>query len=96
MSFAFDEAWKNRGIYFPMKDTDHMTKKHWFFRFLEVICHLTINIRIEVHFLILHWEMKGHWSRVNLKEELRASQDLHMTSVLSFPNANKKKINFNP
>ena len=33
--------------------------------------------------------MKGHWSRLNLCEALRASQDFHVTSVLSFPNANK-------
>ena len=31
---------------------------------------LYINIRIEVHFFLLHWEMKGHWSRVNLWEAL--------------------------
>ena len=24
------------------------------------------QLRIEVHFFSLHWEMKGHWSRVNL------------------------------
>ena len=28
--------------------------------------------------------MKGHWSRVNIREALRASQNLHVTSVLSF------------
>ena len=26
VSFACDEALKNRGIYFPMKDTGHVTK----------------------------------------------------------------------
>ena len=41
-------------------------------------------------FFYLHWEMKGQWSRVNHWEALHASQNLHMTSVLSFPNANKK------
>ena len=63
-----------------------------FFQFLGVICHFSINIRIELHFLFcLHWEIKGNWSRVNLWEALHDSQDLHVTSVLSFPNANKKK-----
>ena len=46
----------------------------------------SINITIEVHIFCLHLEMKGHWLRVN-----RSSQDLHVTSVLSFPNAKKKK-----
>ena len=30
------------------------------------ICRLSINIRIEVNYGVLHWEMKGHGSRVNL------------------------------
>ena len=47
----------------------------------------TVHVRIEVHFFRLHLEMKGNWSRVNLVKR----QDLHMTSVLSFPNANEKK-----
>ena len=34
--------------------------------------------------------MKGHSARVNLWEALRSPQDLHVTSVLSFPNANEK------
>ena len=34
--------------------------------------------------------MKGHWSREHLWEALRASQDLPVTSVLSFPKSNKK------
>ena len=65
---------------------------HWFFRLLRFICHFSINIKIEVHFFCLHWEMKGHWSRENFWEALRASQHLHMTSVLSFPNANKESV----
>ena len=46
-----------------MKDTRHVTKKLTLI--LSIICHLSIDIRIEVHFL-LHWEMKGHWLRVNI------------------------------
>ena len=38
---------------------------------------ISICLRIEVHFILLHWEMKGHWSCVNLvKHEV--------------PNANEK------
>ena len=68
------------------------------FSALRVICRSSINLRIEVHtFFCLHWKMKGHWSRVNLLEALRASQDLHVTSVLLFPNANKNVyMYFNP
>ena len=51
--------------------------------------------RIEVHFFRLHWEMKGHWSCVNLVRHKALLKDLHATSVLSFPNANKK-VYFNP
>ena len=93
MSFTCDEAFENGGKYFPMKDTGHILPKNWrlFFRLLGVICHFSINIRIEVHFF-LHWEIKGHWSRENLWEALRASLDLHMTSVLSFPNAKKSAL----
>ena len=50
--------------HFPMKTTGHVT--NIFFRLLGVICRFIIKIRIEVHFFSLHWEMKGHWSRVNL------------------------------
>ena len=39
--------------------------------------------------------MKGHWSRVNLGKREGPLKDLHTTSVLSFPNANKK-VYFNP
>ena len=39
--------------------------------------------------------MKGHWSRVNLEKREALLKDLHATSVLSFPNANKK-VYFNP
>ena len=38
-----------------------------------------------------HWEMKGHWSRVNLVKCKALLKDLHATSVLSFPNANKTR-----
>ena len=38
-----------------------------FFRLFRLFVALnSINIRIEVHFYSFHWEMKGHWSRVNL------------------------------
>ena len=51
---------------------------HWFFfSILGFICHFTINMRIEGHYFCLHWEM------------LRASQDLHVTSGLPFPNGKK-------
>ena len=40
--------------------------------------------------------MKGHRSSVNLIEALRASQDLHVTRVFSFPNTNKKCVLINP
>ena len=43
----------------------------------------------------LHWEMKGHWSRVNLLKHEALLKDLHATSAFSFPNANKK-VYFNP
>ena len=43
------------------------------------------------HYFCLHGEMKRHWSRLNLWEALGASQISHVTSVHSFPNANKKK-----
>ena len=39
----------------------------------------------------LHWEIKGHWSRVNLVKREALLKDLHTTSVLSFPNANEQK-----
>ena len=79
-------------------------ERHWsrdgkididFLDFIRVFHRYSINIRIEVHFFCLRGEMKGHWARVNLCEALRSSQDLHVTSVLSFPNANKK-VYFNP
>ena len=41
------------------------------------------------------WNAKRHLPRVNLWEALHASQDLHVTSVFSFPNANNKMY-FNP
>ena len=44
----------------------------------------------------LHWEMKGHWSRVNPVKREALLKDLHTTSVLSFPNANEKQLYFNP
>ena len=51
------------------------------FDLLGVICHFSIKIRIEVH-----------GSCVNLWDVFCASQDLHMTHVHSFPNANKKSV----
>ena len=55
-----------------------------------------VYLRIEVHFFCLYWEMKGHWSCVNLVKREALLKDLHTTIVLSFPNANKKKVYFNP
>ena len=54
-----------------------------------------LYLRIEVHFFRLHWEMKGHWSHVNLVKRFALLKDLHVTSVRSFPIANKKKVYFN-
>ena len=48
-----------------------------------------LYLRIEVHFFRLHWEIKGHWSCVNFVKREAFLKDLHATSVLSFPNANK-------
>ena len=48
-----------------MKDTGHVNDID-FFDCLWVFHRLSINVKIEVHFLCLHWEMKVHWSRVNL------------------------------
>ena len=39
--------------------------------------------------------MKGRWSRVNFVKLEAPLKDLHATSVLSFPNENKK-VYFNP
>ena len=39
--------------------------------------------------------MRGHWSSENLVKRKALLKDLHATSVLSFPNANKK-VYFNP
>ena len=47
-------------------------------------------------FFRLHWEMEGHWSRVNLVKREVLLKDLQATSILSFPNANEKKGYFNP
>ena len=55
-----------------------------------------IQLRIEKNFFCLNWEMKGRWSSVNHVKCEALLNDLHATSVLSFPNANKKKVYFNP
>ena len=55
----------------------------------KTICFVIFKDWRTLFFFRLHWEMKGHWSRVNLWEALL--KDLHATSVLSFPNANEKK-----
>ena len=74
-----------------MKDTGHVAENwQWYLKLFRGFHRFSINIRIEVHFFRLHWEMKRHWSCVNLWE----AQDLHVTSVLSFPNANEKKAWF--
>ena len=54
MSFACDEASENRGKYFPMKDIGDVTKNLTliFFSVLGFICLFSINIMIEVHFLV--------------------------------------------
>ena len=51
---------------------------------------MAIYLRIEVHFFCLHWEIKGHWLSVNVVKGEALFKDLRATSVLSFPNANKK------
>ena len=63
---------------------------------LNLVTLTIIYLRIEVHSFSLHWEMKGHWSRVNLVLCEALLKDLHVTNVLSFPNANKKVYYFNP
>ena len=47
-----------------------------------------VHLRIKVHFFVCIWEMKGHWSRVNLLALLKY---LTATSVLSFPKCKQKK-----
>ena len=44
-----------------------------FFDFLGVICHFSINDKYKdwSTLFCLHWEMKGHWSHVNLWEALQ-------------------------
>ena len=51
MAFACNEAEEKCGIYFPMKDTGHVTKTIDidFFDFLGGFHRFSINIRIEVH-----------------------------------------------
>ena len=39
--------------------------------------------------------MKEHWSSVNVVKREALLEDLHATSVISFPNANEK-VYFNP
>ena len=47
-----------------------------------------LYLRIEVAFFFgLHWEMKGHGSRVNIVKCKTLLKDLHTTCVLSFLNA---------
>ena len=59
------------------------------------LCIQYLYLKIEVNFFCLHWEMKGHGSRVNLVKCKALLKDSHMTCVLSFPNANKN-VFFNP
>ena len=75
-----------------MKDTGHVTEKLtliFFFDFLGVFHRLCINIRIEVHFCSF---ASGNETLVACKSLRSASQDLHVTSVLSFPHANEKSV----
>ena len=73
---------------FPMNATGTVTKKLTlsFFDVLEVTC-CCKNIRIELHFLFVLGNKKT-W--VACKSLRSASQDVHVTRVHSFPNANKK------
>ena len=64
-------------------------------KYAEQVDLYCIQLRIEVHFFWLHWEMNGHWSRVNLVKREALLKNLNATSVLSFPPANKK-VYFNP
>ena len=61
-------------------------------KLLAVICHFSINIKIEVHFFACIGNKR---TRVVCKSLRRASQDLQMTCVLAFPSASKK-VYFNP
>ena len=62
--------------------------------YLGVFHRFSINIRIELHFFRLHWEMERHWSRVNLVKREALLKDLHATSVFHFP-MQTKKVYFN-
>ena len=57
-----------------------------FFYCLGVICRLSINICIEVHFFILIQKWNDMGSHVNFWEADHASQNLHVTHVTLFPN----------
>ena len=50
------------------------------------------HLSIEVHFICLHLEMKGHLSCVNLVKRKALLKDLYATSVLSFLNAKKNSV----
>ena len=52
------------------------------------------QLRIGVHCFCLHWEMKGHWSRVNLVKCAALLKELHTTTA--FISQLKKKVYFNP
>ena len=41
-----------------MNAAGHVTETLIFFDFLEVICRLSINIKIEVHFFVCIWKWK--------------------------------------
>ena len=92
MSFACDEHKETVANIFQRK-----TPVTWpkidieFFLFLGVICHFSINIRIEVHCLFA----LGNESRLVACKSLRiAQQNLYVTSVLSFPIARFRLVDY--
>ena len=67
----------------------------FFSRLLGVICRFSINIRIELHLFSFALGNERTLFACKSCDALSLLKDLHATSVLSFPNANKK-VYFDP
>ena len=88
MSFACNDATHKKTVAFIFQWKTPITSQknwYWFFQFLGVICHLSTNIRIAVHFF--SFALGNEKTLVGCKSLTSASRDLHVTIVLSFPNA---------
>ena len=57
---------------------------------------MLINLRIEVHFFRLHWEMKGHWSSVNLVKYEALLKDFTCDRRPFISKCKRTKVYFNP